>query len=262
MDESSKPSKLSENSAYSFYWLIGAPLLFALTIFILFDLTPLDVYVSDLLFDAPTGHFLLQNNLLFQEITFRWTRLLPDLVEKLAMGGAVLSLLSVWQLKRQGASAKLAWFAIHQRDFVYVVVAFTAGTWLIQFLKIHTGVGCPVEWARYGGEAAEVQWFRQFSLTHSWRVGRCWPGGHAAVGFNLLCLYHVALRHRWRHRRLLLGGILLMGGGIGAIRTMQGWHLLSHTLWSAVLVWFCVTLLAQIIYWSPIPSEAPAKLTG
>ncbi|WPO97602.1 phosphatase PAP2 family protein [Pseudomonas sp. HR96] len=226
--------------------LLGWPLLCGGLVFLVFDLSDLDLWVSDALYDGASGHFLLQQSALFHDITFRWTRLLPDAVEKAAMLGLGLAWLGSWQPR--GLANPLAGLRAYRRDFLYVVTAFAVGTWLVQLCKLHTGVECPVEMARYGGHAAYGRWFQSFSLWHAPARGRCWPSGHAATGFNLLSLYFASRCNGWQPARWLLLAILLLGAATGAIRTLQGWHLLSHTLWSAVLVWFCMALLAGLFY--------------
>lgn len=242
-------------SAANFYlWHLGLPLALALFIFIGFDLTSLDLAISDALYDPGGGHFILQQSALFTEITFRWTRQLPDLVEKLALIGALLGWFCSLVVRFNGAPTRratapaLMWLAAHQRDCLYVVVAFASSTWLIQFMKLHTGVDCPVDLARYGGDAPLLHWFQTVTVWHAQPHGRCWPSGHAATGFNLMSLYFVMRHNRWRHAKALLTSLLVPGMATGAIRTLQGWHFLSHTLWSAVLVWSCLLLVAWLFY--------------
>ncbi|EGH48545.1 PAP2 superfamily protein, partial [Pseudomonas syringae pv. pisi str. 1704B] len=91
-------------------------------------------------------------------------------------------------------------------------------TGMIHYLKSHTSVYCPVETTLYGGSQAHIEWFRNFNLLHEAGAGRCWPGGHASSAFSLLALYFVARRYCWRHSKVLLAGILLLGMIYGTTR--------------------------------------------
>ncbi|MDO7930085.1 phosphatase PAP2 family protein [Pseudomonas sp. KFB-139] len=241
---------------------VGIPLLLAALVFVVFDLTELDVTLSNLLYDPVTQVFPFQHDRLFENLTHRWPRIIPDWTGELAIIGALLSF--VWPrfkadkhqrliatLERLRIARVLKFLARHRRDFIFVVVAFAITTGMVHYFKSHTSVYCPVETTLYGGTQEKKEWFENFNLLHEAGKGRCWPGGHASSGFTLLALYFVARRYRWRHARKLLGWVLLLGMVYGTTRVLQGWHFMSHTFWSGILVWLTMLLTALFFYGRP-----------
>ena len=67
------------------------PLLLAAIVFMAFDLTELDRWISNLLLDPATGQFPLLHNQWFEKVTHKWPRILPDWTGELAVIGSLLS---------------------------------------------------------------------------------------------------------------------------------------------------------------------------
>lgn len=252
--------KTPSSARYTFYRNnLVFPLLFGLVVFATFDLTRLDIMLSNLLYDPVAGHFPLGESHLFEKITHNWARIIPNWTGEFAIIGTLLSFvwpalqyrpdsrLTRWVGRSRGATA-LQFFSRHRLDFLFVVVAFALSTGMIHFLKSHTSIYCPVETTLYGGVQAQVEWFRNFNLWHEAGAGRCWPGGHASSGFSLLALYFVARRYRWQHSQRLLVAILLLGTIYGTTRVLQGWHFMSHTFWAGLVVWLSTLLVALCFY--------------
>jgi len=247
-------------SRSSFYlWNIGLPLLLAILVFLLFDLTRLDVAFSNLFYDPLSHTFAFQHNKLFEQITHKWARIIPNWTGEIVVVGAILSF--AWPLIKADKRPKLASFlekiklapllrfaTRHRRDFLYLVVAFSISTGCIHYLKSHTSVYCPVETTLYGGKVEKKEWFENFNLMHKAGDGRCWPGGHASSALTLLALYFVARRYRWRHAKKLMYWILLLGFVYGTTRVLQGWHYMSHTFWAAIFMWLTSLLTALVFY--------------
>lgn len=236
---------------------LGVPLLLAVATFLLFDLTRLDRLINDLFYDPATRQYILQHSQLFEKLTHKWPRILPDWTGEAAIVGTLLSFSWPLLARHQRAASLLdkariapllRFTAQYRRDLLYVVTAFALSTTLIHYLKSHTGVYCPVETTLYGGDQPHLEWFSNFSLFDKAGPGRCWPGGHASSGFTLLALYFVALRHRWPHARKLLVAILLIGTLYGTSRVLQGWHYMSHTFWAGIVVWLASWASALLFY--------------
>ncbi|KAA8716049.1 phosphatase PAP2 family protein [Pseudomonas cannabina] len=268
---------MTSNHARSrFYGInLGLPVFFALLVFVAFDLTDLDRQLSDLLFDSAAGVFPIGHIRLFETITHKWARIIPDLTGELAIIGAIASF--VWPLLERRRDSGLTRLVIrarletplrfarrHRMDFFFVTVAFAVSTGMIHYLKSHTSVYCPVETTLYGGPQAHIEWFRNFNLLHEAGAGRCWPGGHASGAFSLLALYFVARRYCWKHSKVLLAGIMLLGMIYGTTRVLQGWHFMSHTFWAGIVVWLSTLLVALCFYGRsrlqrPIQAARPAS---
>lgn len=260
--------------AYNF----GIPLLCAAVVFLMFDMTNIDIAFSNLLFDPLTHTFPLDKIHFFEKLTHKWARIIPNWTAEIALIGAVLSL--VWPLVKPQRHPRLGGFlerskvapvlrfaAEHRRDFLFVVVAFAVCTGVIHFLKAHTSVYCPIETTLYGGKMPHIEWYNNFQLFHEAGEGRCWPGGHASGGFTMLALYFVARRYQWRFSSALLWGSLLLGFVYGTTRVLQGWHYMSHTFWAGIFVWLACLLTALAFYGRaslelPVLSKRERKVFG
>ena len=69
----------------------GLPLLLALMTFLIFDLSSLDRLFSNLFYDPIAGVFPIGESHLFEKITHKWARILPNWTGELAIVGALLS---------------------------------------------------------------------------------------------------------------------------------------------------------------------------
>lgn len=265
------------SARYGFYSrYLGLPVLLALLTFLAFDLTDLDRLFSNLFYDPVVGAFPIGESHLFEKITHKWARIIPDWTGELAIIGALLSF--VWPcveryrhtqpgrfITRSRVASPLKFLQRHRLDFFFVIVAFALSTGLIHYLKSHTSIYCPVETTLYGGKELHKEWFENFTFWREAGAGRCWPGGHASSAFSLFAVYFVARRYRWQHSRLLLAGVVVLGLVYGTTRVLQGWHYLSHTFWAGIFVWLSTLLVALFFYGrsalqQPIRSKAEPRL--
>ncbi|MFJ2448649.1 phosphatase PAP2 family protein [Pseudomonas sp. NPDC087626] len=243
-----------------FYWMnLGIALLCAALVFLLFDMTQVDIAFSNLLFDPVSQTFPLDHIRLFEQFTHKWARIVPNWTAEIALIGGLLSF--AWPrinagkyprfsgfLERSKVAPVLRFTTEHRRDFWFVVFAFALCTGVIHFLKAHTSVYCPIETTLYGGKLAHIEWYSNFQLFKEAGDGRCWPGGHASGGFTMLALYFVARRHQWRFSKAILWGSLGLGFIYGTTRVLQGWHYMSHTFWAGIFVWLTCLLTALAFY--------------
>jgi membrane-associated PAP2 superfamily phosphatase len=149
------------------------------------------------------------------------------------------------------ASLWLASFAPRRRVLWATTAAMAAGPALVATLKLYTSPRCPWDLAEFGGHAlATSDW-----LVPSAEAGRCFPAGHASGGFSLLAIYFagVMLSDPKLQRAGLAAGL---GAGFvfSAVRMVQGAHFLSHSLWSACVVW----TVAMVIFALAHPKSPPA----
>ncbi|KPY51594.1 phosphatase PAP2 family protein [Pseudomonas amygdali] len=247
----------SEKSRF-YAWNFGVPMAIALLTFVVFDLTSLDEAISNWLY-YPLQVFPFEHDRLFENLTHRWPRIIPDWTGEAAVIGLLLSF--IWPLLKPGRNDRmiglletarvaslLRFTARHRRDLLFVVVSFAVITGMIHFFKSHTSIYCPVETTLYGGTMEKKEWFENFRLFHEAGAGRCWPGGHASGGFTMVALYFVARRYCWRHAKAILYASTLLGAIYGTTRVVQGWHFMSHTLWAGVIVWLSALLTALAFY--------------
>lgn len=136
----------------------------------------------------------------------------------------------------------------YQLDLFYIWIAMAIGTGLFTHsLKTETGVFCPVQTTLYGGKMLYAKWW-EFTQQTTGTAGNCWPGGHASGAFSLFVLYFVALRYRWRYATHVLFAVVILGLVFGTVRVLQGWHFMSHALWSGLYMWLASLITALLFY--------------
>jgi membrane-associated PAP2 superfamily phosphatase len=163
-------------------------------------------------------------------------------------------LLALWGL---GVVAALVapWvpaLARHRRLLWTTVLAMGLGPALVALLKDINTHPCPWDMKGFGGSAEySARWFVSRA-----EAGRCFPSGHAAGGFSLVALVFAA---RSLGQPRLERWALLATCGVGLIfslvRTAQGAHFVSHSLWSAAIDWWVALLVFATLWLRP---AAPA----
>lgn len=106
----------------------GIPLACAALVFLMFDMTTIDIQFSNLLFDPLSQSFPLDKVHFFEKLTHKWARIIPNWTAEIALIGAMLSL--VWPLvnpqkrprlgaflERSRVAPVLRFAADHRRDF-------------------------------------------------------------------------------------------------------------------------------------------------
>ncbi len=122
---------------------------------------------------------------------------------------------------------------------------------LVVWLKSSTGIDCPWDLRRFGGERPLIGWWQ--SRPAEWPHAACFPAAHAAGGYAWLATYFFLLRvsPAYRHAGLLLGLGLGLLFGIG--QQLRGAHFASHDLWSAAICWFSSLAIYRV---SDLPRPA------
>jgi membrane-associated PAP2 superfamily phosphatase len=182
----------------------------------------LDRAIADATYDAASGRFPWRESGAMELLGHRLMRSLAT-GAWVALALATLATVLVRRLH--------AW----RRLLVATTLAMALGPAIVVVLKSFTAFPCPWSLARYGGVAAEAsRWF-----TTPAAAGHCFPAGHAAGGFSLLALaFGLAAAGRRRPASIMLAVALAFGTVAAAVRTLQGAHFLSHSLWSAAIDWW------------------------
>lgn len=187
-----------------------------------------DLRIEDLFYDPRMQDFSLRHSLWLELFGHQLMLVLPIGIGLLAGSAAIAA---------PRLEALRPW-----RGVLWAVLAsICIGPLLIGILKQVTAAHCPWDIVRYGGYADYVQdWF----VSSPAEAGHCLPNSHAGAGFSLLALYFAgwAAGHRgWRWSGLATG--LLAGLLFGLVRTAQGAHFASHSLWSAAIDWWVASLV-------------------
>lgn len=128
----------------------------------------------------------------------------------------------------------------------YALIAMLVSSSLVGVLKAHSSHACPWNLAQQGSTG--VIW-----LQHTFKLGRCFPGGHASAGFALLALFFAYRLQAPQRARFYLVTALILGFAMGWAQMMRGAHFISHNLWTFWFTWSVdVGLYAIFLNWSNI----------
>lgn len=194
-----------------------------LVLLILLQWTPLDEYVADLCFDFQRNEFPLRDSFWFSTLLHDWSRR----VAQWLLGTIVASLL---------LSGFVGPLRPYRRALAFLVVSMAVNAALIAVIKNVSVPHCPWDLRLNGGRAIE-----------GLELGRCWPSGHASVGFCFVAFYFVARFFCFRHAARVLALTLGLGLLFTLSQTVRGAHFLSHGLWTGLIIWVGNLVLARLI---------------
>jgi membrane-associated PAP2 superfamily phosphatase len=203
-------------------WRLLLPPLLAIMAAVAVTVLKLDLWLADLLYSAQGGQWALKK-------AFVTERLLHVAGRNAVAAAWVLVLLALaatwWKPQWRSRRRPLAGLAL----------SVLLSTVLISSLKAFSGVGCPWDLVRYGGDRAYVDIFS--ALLAGTPNRGCFPAGHASAGYAWLALFFFfqAVRPAWRWRGLTAG--IVLGMVFGLSQQLRGAHFLSHDLWTAALCW-------------------------
>lgn len=251
-----RPITFQERQRRDFTWL-----LLALAAVVLWDATPLDLWLVQRFGDAhgfSWDHHWLTYGVLHEG--GKWV----------SRAVVFVLALSVWRppgpLRHLRREARLWWLLVSVFNMA-----------LIAAFKRASLTSCPSELAMFGGHALQVSHWALGVIDGG--HGHCFPSGHASTAFGFLSGYFV-LRSQaahagggwragpsaWGPARWWLVATCAVGLLFGWAQMMRGSHYLSHTLWTA---WFCAAF-SMTAAWAaesrgwfrPQPSRAWANEAG
>lgn len=214
------------------WWHLVLPLIFGLLLWRVYPSTGIDEIIQSWYYDSHAHTFPLRNE--------AWLTIgMHSTLKMLAIAFAVLVFaawaISFFEPALQPERRRLGW--------IWIAIALASA--VISTLKGASIHHCPWDLAGYGGYAPHLSLFD--ALPASIEPGHCFPGGHASGGFALIALYFGLRDDRKQLANAALTGALMLGFIMGWGQTMRGAHFLSHTLWSALVVWL-VLLLCYLVF--------------
>jgi membrane-associated PAP2 superfamily phosphatase len=106
----------------------------------------------------------------------------------------------------------------------------------VAVLKSGSQTSCPWDLAAFGGVAHyRSHWIGWLSSDGG--AGRCFPAGHASVGFAFATGWFALRRDLPSLARAWLAAAVLAGLGLGMVQQLRGAHFMSHTLWTGWICW-------------------------
>ncbi|MFV1965635.1 MAG: phosphatase PAP2 family protein [Pirellulaceae bacterium] len=211
-------------------WILGFPLLFLLTLTVVFRLTNADVAISGLFYGGANEAWPWRKS-------EPWTTLyhygpVPGLV--LGIAGAVIALLGLFW-SRLGSWREMGLFLV-------LLLAIGPGLVINGIFKPLWMRPRPQQVGAFGGD---------YVFVSVWDFGppeasKSFPCGHASMGFFLMGPAFLLYRRRrsWAILFLLLG--LVAGALLGLARMAQGQHFLSDVIWSGGMVYLAGVILSYL----------------
>jgi membrane-associated PAP2 superfamily phosphatase len=209
-------------------WHLLLPLALFLLAVTVCELSGMDLYLADRLFDFSTGIWPARNAWWAEWLIHKRGR---DLIALIAGGSLLLWLGSFWW----GRLHRYRWMAL------YLALSIGLSTGAVTAGKKLTGRHCPWDLDRYGGTVPHTTLFE--GPPPGCKAGNCFPAGHASGGFSIMSGYFVYRDRRRNIARSWLIAGLLLGGIFGYGQMARGAHFLSHNIWTAIVCWLSALVL-------------------
>lgn len=238
------------------YLHLVLPVLMALLLAFVYPASGVDAWLTAMFYDAHHLTFPLRSDWFLERIMHQGLKDLMVLISLVTLALWLLGLrvfISAANYLRLSLGFKLEshpkanWLIIYHRQFLWVFIAMLISTSAISILKHSSEHACPWDLLLYGGSKALIPLFGQLPLGVA--AGHCFPGGHASGGFALMAFYFA---FRDTVPKLAKAGLVVaifFGSAMGWAQMMRGAHFMSHSLWTAWIVW--MILLGVYLLWSP-----------
>ncbi len=219
--------------------------------FLLFEFTPLDLWVQDQLYDFERARWVVDGRNPEARALF-YTG--PKVVI-IAFAAFLLATLFVPARSRP----RLPEWLRSRRRVLLTIVPLGMTPVIVGSLKATTNVFCPSEIRRYGGDVPYVRVLETYPVDdRPIRRGRCFPGGHASGGFALFAAGVLAVNRRGQVAAIVAG--LTIGSLMGGYQMAKGAHYLSHTVFTALLAWLIAAAFFNFAKWEEEHDENWCRL--
>jgi membrane-associated PAP2 superfamily phosphatase len=197
------------------------------------EVSPIDLWIQDLLYDFDQGRWLVDRNSFWPWLVFYQLIKIPLVV--LGAGALVLFVHTFYRSRYR-----------HNRwVYLYLFLCMSIVPLTISSMKYVTNTYCPWHISQYGGDQPYVKVMEDYPPDYQKPDGqpRCFPAGHASGGFALLALFFIA--RGYRQKIIALSCALGVGWTMGIYQMLKGAHFFSHTLATMILAW----IICHVIYY-------------
>lgn len=133
-------------------------------------------------------------------------------------------------------------FGVQQQSYLLIFICVSMIPLIVSIFKQFTNVQCPSNLIQYGGNRIFQGLFDP--PIPGQQLGKCFPAGHASIGFALMSLYFVWKGTRYKYLGLAIGFIL--GWVMALYQMLKGAHFLSHSLATMLLSWLFMVSLSHV----------------
>lgn len=207
-------------------WHLWFPLGLFAGLVTVFELTELDLRLSDMFFDFQEGFF-------FWKDTW-WATSLVHSGGKILVAAIWVCLFFLFLLSflKAGSSRLRLWRA----GIGFLMLSMVSGPATAACMKLLINRPYPEHIKRYGGPLEYTRLLQGPPPTSRHYKG--FPASHAAAGYGLMGLYFVLRERRPRLAPWGLAFGLVLGTLFAFGQHVRGMHYASHNLWSAAICWF------------------------
>ncbi len=199
----------------------------AILLWLVFDYTNIDMYLSSLFFDYKTASWPYYNNFWTATVGYVWIKYL------IIIYSISLLLLFVYSYKNTFWQTK-------RILLLFLLLSMIIIPSEISLLKHTFYKSRPEQVIEFGGNLPHVN---LFEFLFDKPNASNWPGGHASGGAALMSLYFVGIHisRFWGIIGLLFG--ITISQLMGFVQVMRGQHFFSHNLWTLWFAWLTIVLL-------------------
>jgi membrane-associated PAP2 superfamily phosphatase len=197
------------------------------------EISPLDLWIQDLLYDFGQGKWLVDQNSFWPKLIFYQSIKIALVV--LGTGSLVLFIHTFYRSRYK-----------HNRwVYLYLFICMSIVPLTASSMKSVTNTYCPWDISRYGGDQPYVKVMETYppDYRQTNEQPHCFPAGHASGGFALFAFFFIV--RGYRRKIIALGCALGVGWTMGIYQMLKGAHYFSHTLATMILAW----ILCQVIYY-------------
>lgn len=208
---------------------------------LILDLGGLDIWFAAKLYQLQGNQWALQQHWLTEQWLHRGMRKLNYLL-LLATFLTTLFYLFVDTSDKLRSQAYLA-----------LSLSLISALLLVAYFKMITNVACPWHLQLFGGKEP---YFSILSARPDYLpYHKCFPAGHASIGYAWGALYYFfkATRPNWRWLGLAAG--LSTGAILGLTQQIRGAHFMSHDLTTLVLCLLCARLSFNLMVFNRLPTK-------
>lgn len=203
------------------------------TILLLETYTNMDLWFQNWFYSADNGWIISP------EAHRQWSFIFYKGIKNLVIAAGIISLLIF------AASYKLPRLQRLRRPALLLFLSIVFVPLIVAGSKQLTNVYCPDQLEMYGGHYPWVRVLENYPDGFvQLKRGKCFPAGHATVGFALMMLYFCFEKRR--QKIIALSAAIASGWITGIYQMLRGEHFLSHTLFTMVASWLVIIIIVQI----------------
>lgn len=224
---------------------IAITTIFLIVVICIFEFTNLDIFIQSFFYDFNTKTWLIDKNEPILKLFFY------DGFKKIFILFSILILISLIFFRKTNLIKE------YKKGLLIVLLSTIFVPTIVVSLKNNTNTPCPCNLATFGGDYPNIKVFDSYpkDFIQESKI-KCWPAGHASMGFSLMALFFL-FKTASNQKKALITSIIL-GFITGSYKMLLGDHFLSHTLVTMILSWLTILIIVKILKGKEL--EKPTKI--